>query len=260
MLSLLKNAFIFCVLLSLIHCSSESKNEPKAGFELSSEDIFQWVEVEIINKAQGASDISYEVTGGEFVFVDKYSSIQFLEEKTYSITQKVKNGSGVDSFTLEIDVRRPENFFALDNEMFFSNASAELDKDGFDFNYIKIFGESLTQERPNLLMLYANFGKNPIEGQYYYNHTGEIGTYDAVIKAEIKNNQFEWTTKGNGSDQLLNIELVYEDKKNPKNNAYHITLSSYDLNCGEYVFFPEFYFKSFGNKKLVINYIGSISR
>ncbi len=260
MLSLLKNAFIFCILLSLVYCSSESKNEPKAGFELSSEEIFQWVEVEIINKAQGASDISYEVTGGAFLFVDKYNSIQFLEDKTYSITQKVKNGSGIDTYTVEIEVRRPDNFFTLDNEMFFTGDVAVIDKDGFDVNYIKIFGENGSQDQPNLLMLYANFGKNPIEGQYYYNNTGEIGTYDAVIKAEIKNNQFAWTTNGNGSDQLLTIELVYEDKKNPKNNAYHITLSGYDLNCGEYVFFPEFYFKSFGNKKLVINYIGLIQR
>ncbi|MFD1315687.1 hypothetical protein [Namhaeicola litoreus] len=260
MLKSLKKAFLVSVILCYISCSSDSQNEPKAAFKFGSEVVHQWIEVEIINKSQEASDISYEVEGGDFVFVDKYKAIQFLEATTYSVTQKVKNGSGVDSFTLEIDVQQPENFFILDNEKFFTNNIAELEKDGFEVNYIKIFGENQIQEKPNLLMLYANFGKNPIEGQYYYNNTGEIGTYDAVVKAEIKNNQFEWTTKGNGSNELLTIELVYEDKKDPKNNAYHITLPNYDLNYGEYVFFPEYYFKSFGNKKLALDYIGIVKR
>jgi PKD repeat protein len=260
MLKGLKITLIFTVILCFIRCSSDSKNEPKAAFELNSEVVYQYLEVQIINKAQDASDVSYEVDGGDYVFVDKYKAIQFLEANTYSVTQKVKNGSGVDTYTLEIDVHPPNNFFVLDSEKFYTNNIAELDKDGFDFTYIKIFGENQMQEKPNLLMLYANFGKNPIEGQYYYNQTGEIGTYDAVIKAEIKNNQFKWTTKGSGSKELLTIDLVYEDKKNPKNNAYHITLPNYDLNYGEYVFFPEYYFKSFGNKTLTLEYIGIIKR
>lgn len=252
---------VFCLIAVFsFACSSGSGNKPEALFELNPSEVIQWEETEIVNKAQGASEISYAVKGGEFNFVGNYDAIQFLENKSYVVEQTVKNGDGLNTYNLEVKVQKPDNYFMLDNQKFVLDEIGEIDVDGQNKEYIKLFGNADGSKYPNLLMLYALSGKNPLEGEYYYKSTGEIGTYDAVMKADFHNNKFEWTTRGNGSSQFLSIELVYEHPKDKKKNAYRITLPNYELNCGEYVFFPDYYFQSWGTKNLTVSYVGNIKQ
>jgi len=258
MLKEIKIILFLIVTGGFMSCSSGGSDEPSAGFSFKQDEIGQWDEVEIVNKSDEAAEITYEVTGGKYAFLGNYDGIQFLDASTYTVTQVARNEKGEDRYSLTVEVDQPDNYFILSGEKFLTGTDAVFETDGQDQRYIKILGTIQGQDNPNLVMLYAISGKFDLEGSYVYNTNGDIGTYDVVMKAEYTGGSYAWTTQGDGSTQLLNIELIYEDTKNEKNNAYLITMPDYKLNYGKYVFFPNFYFDSWGYKPLSLLYKGTI--
>jgi hypothetical protein len=260
MLKGIKILLLLILMGGFISCSSGDTDEPNAGFSLKQEKIVQWDEVEIVNKSDNAAELSYEVSGGQYVFIGNYEGIRFLEGNSYTVTQIARNEKGEDRYSLTVEVAKPDNYFILSGEKFLTGTDATFEYDGQNQRYIKIMGTITGQDKPNMVMLYTISGKFPIEGSYAYNTNGDIGTFDVVMKAEYAGSSYAWTTQGDGTKQLLNIELIYEDPKNEENNAYTITMPDYNLNYGKYVFFPQFYFDSWGNKPLSLFYKGTVQK
>ncbi len=223
----------FTAALVLTSCSSDDKNPPKSGFSLSQEEIIQWDAVEVTDNSSGAVSVEYTVTGGEFTHLGQ--TIQFLEAKSYTITQTVENEDGEDSSTLTVTVETPDNHYALDGTdvAIGSNAFWYLSSMPGATPYIRVLVEISGQDNPNLLKLLPVAGPDPLEQTYTWSSEGEVGTYEAQMTANYAGFSYDWTTKGNGGDDLK-IMLVYEDHNNSDNNIYDIMLPSYTLNWGQF--------------------------
>jgi len=246
----------FTAAILITSCDSDDKNPPTAGFSLSNMDPVQWDTSTIASSAIAADEISYTVTGGEFVWIDA-ATIQFLDDNSYTITQTVTNTDGTDTTAITVDVAEPNNTYDLDGtEMPITSNAFWYDASAMGGTiYIRFLADVAGQDNPNLLKLYPESGPNPIQGTYTWDDSGDIGTYDAGMTANYAGFSFDWTTKGDNGDNLK-IELVYEDT-NSDNNIYDITLSSYTLNYGNWDWaIPAFV--SEGTKSFSVSYRGAI--
>lgn len=235
-------------------CSSDDKNPPDAGFSLSSTTAIQWDVVTISNAAIGADDVSYAVTGGEYKM--EGNSIQFLEDAMYTVTQTATNGDGSNSASVTIDITEPDNKYVLDGTDLPLTSNAFYYEDPQNLKvYIRFLADVSGQDNPNLIKLYPVAGPNVLEGTYTYSDSGDIGTYDAGMTSNYAGFNFDWTTDGDGG-QDLKIELVYEGDTTVE-NVYDITLTSYTLNYGNYNFATG-ELDSLGTKSFSITYRGVI--
>ena len=110
----IKTIFLFFTAALLItSCSSDDPNPPSAGFTLDPSDVVQWDTSLVVDTSTG-SDVAptYTVTGGEFIYLG--NTIQFLEAKSYTITQTVENEDGVNSTSQSVVVGTPLNKYTLD--------------------------------------------------------------------------------------------------------------------------------------------------
>ncbi|MDH3323222.1 MAG: hypothetical protein OEM04_09545 [Flavobacteriaceae bacterium] len=254
----LKTIFLFfTAAVMLTACSSDDKNPPTAGFSLSDLEPVQWDVVAIASNPTAADEVVYTVSGGAYE-MDGNSSIQFLEANEYTVTQTVTNGDGTDMTSLTVQVEAPQNKYALDKtDMMFNTNAYWYDATAMGGTvYIRILAEVSGQDNPNLIKLYPVSGTNPLQGTYSYNASGDVGTYDAGMTANYAGFSYDWTTSGEGGDDLK-IELVYEDPNNSENNIYDISLSSYTLNYGNWNF-STYTFVSEGTKSFSVQYRGKI--
>ena len=255
----------FMTALVFTSCSDDDKNPPTAGFTLSNSEPFQWDTTTIANSADAADEVSYAVTGGEFVWVDD-ATIQFLEDNSYTITQTAVNGDGTDTSSITVDVLEPNNIYTLDGTDMSLTAEPELipgnpahgTKDVYKFK-----ADVDGQDFPNHINLSPITGPNPLEGTYTYESTGEvIGTYIARVVANYEGgfSPSDWTTDFEGSDggSDLVIDLVYEDVNNPENNIYDISIANYTLSTGYYDFAAGFVFVEEAKRIFSISYRGMI--
>ncbi len=242
----------------LTSCSSDDKNPPTAGFTLSETNPVQWDKVTISNQASDATTVTYSVTGGNYELATDNTSVVFLEEGNFTVTQSVSNSDGTDTSSVSVTVDSPDNMYTLDgtdlpvkDNAFWYDASAMGGT-----VYIRMLGDVAGQDNPNLIKLYPVSGPNPIESTYTWSDSGDIGTYDAGMTANYAGFSYDWTTNGD-SGQDLKIELVYEDPNSSDDNIYDITLTSYTLNYGNWDFsIPAFV--SDGTKTLSLYYRGKI--
>lgn len=247
----------FTATVLVTSCSDDDKNPPTAGFSLSNMNPVQWDSSTIASSAIAADEISYTVTGGEFVWVDA-ATIQFLDDNSYTITQTVVNADGTDTSAITVDVAEPDNNYTLDGtELPFTANAFWFDGTAFGGTiYIRMVADVSGQDNPNLIKLFPVAGADPIEGTYTWNADGDIGTYDAGMTANWDGGfGYDWTTNGDDGDNLK-IELVYEDN-DPNKNIYDITLSSYTLNYGNWNF-ANFTWESDGTQPLTVSYRGPI--
>src|SRR5690554_1604010 len=252
--------------LSLVatSCSKDSNDvqPPTAGFTLNSLELTQWDIATISNSSTSPianSNVEYTVSGGEYKLDDE--SIQFLEVGTYTVTQTITNDDGSDSATLTVEVTAPNNVYTLDGSEL---SIGTTDKPNFYWYdgtaqggtlYLRALGSVDGQDNPNLIKLMPVAGPNPIQADYTWSASGDIGTYDAGMTANYAGFNYDWTTNGDKGDNLT-IDLVYK-APNSANNVYDITLSSYTLNYGNWNFVTGT-FDSEGTKALTLSYRGKI--
>ena len=259
----MKNTIKLIVLLAIFTGFSSCKEDdeplvlPIAEFSLSETDLYQWGKASITSTASNAEETSYTVTGGTYESVDE-TTIQFLEATSYTVTQLVTNEDGTDEYSVTVDVAEPDNKYTLDG------ADLPLTSNAYWYDatamggtiYIRMLADVVGQDNPNLIKLYPVAGPNPIQNTYTWSDTGDIGTYDAGMTANYAGFVYDWTTSGNGGEDLI-IELVYEDTNNSDDNIYGIILSSYTLNYGQWDFGTGL-FVSEGTKSFSISYRGKI--
>lgn len=259
-------SIILILTLSLIatSCSDDSNDVqlPTAGFTLSSLELTQWDTATISNSSTSpisTFNVSYSVTGGEYEMDDE--SIQFLEAGTYTVTQEIKNEDGSDSASLTVEVTTPNNIYTLDDDEL--PIGTEEDPNFFWYDataqggtlYLRALGSVEGQENPNLIKLMPVAGPNPIQADYTWSASGDIGTYDAGMTANYAGFSYDWTTNGNDGEDL-SIKLVYKASSSA-DNVYDITLPSYTLNYGNWDFGTGT-FESQGTKILSVSYRGKI--
>lgn len=247
----------FAATVVLTSCSDDDKNPPTAGFSLSALEPVQWDVVTIISNPTAADDIVYTVTGGAYV-LDGISTIQFLEEKTYTITQTVTNADGTDTSSIDVTVDSPDNKYTLDgSDLPVTGNAFWYDATAMGGTvYLRILGDVSGQDNPNLIKLYPVSGTNPLQGTYTQSDSGDVSTYDAGMTANYAGFSFDWTTRGDVGADLV-IELVYENPSNAERNIYDIKLTSYTLNYGNWDWsIPAFV--SEGTKSFSLSYRGMI--
>ena len=257
----IKTLLLFFTAAFLItSCSSDDPNPPKAGFTIDPiDDLVQWNTALVTDMSSG-SDVAptYEVNGGEFIYLG--NTIQFLEAKTYNITQTVENEDGANSTTQSVDVGTPMNKYVLDG------TEVPITTTAFWFlppngdnpqRYIRMLVPISGQDNPDLIKLYPIAGPDPLQGTYTWANTGDPRTYDAGMTKDYAGFNYEWTTNGDEGDDM-EIKLIYTDPNNADNNVYDITLTSYTLNYGQYNFTP-FEWISEGTKELELHYRGKIN-
>lgn len=249
--------FITAALL-ITSCSSDDPNPPKAGFTIDPTDLVQW-DTTLVTDTSSGSDVapSYTVSGGEFIYLG--NTIQFLEAKTYTITQTVENEDGVNSTSESVVVGTPMNKYTLDG------TDVPMTTNAFWYlppfppgaeRYIRMLIPISGQDNPNLIKLYPTAGPNPLEGTYTWGADREIGTYDAGFTQDYAGFSYGWTT--NGDDGVdMEIKLIYTDPLDDDNDIYEITLASYTLNFGDWDFATGEWMSE-GTKELAVYYRGKI--
>ena len=258
---------VFAVASLMLASCKEDPTPPVAGFTVSNEAPVQWDQVTITSTATGADETTYAVTGGTFEMIDDVT-VQFLEAKTYTITQMVTNADGTVEASQDVTVTEPDNTYTFDDTEYTIGTEdapnaywweqliydEEFNPIG-SFNYIRMLGDVDGQDNPNLLKLYPMAGPNALQATYTWSDSGDIGTYDAGVTAGYAGFSWDWTTIGNSGGDLV-IELVYADATDSNNNVYDITLASYTLNYGNYD--QNFSFVSEGTKDFSVSYRGVI--
>lgn len=255
----------FTAAILITSCSDDDKNPPTAGFSMSNMEPVQWGTSTIASTAIAADEISYTVTGGEFVWVDA-ATIQFLDDNSYTITQTVVNADGTDTSAITVDVAEPANMYTLDGEELTLTAEPEWipgNPAHGTTDLLKFKADVSGQDFPNHINLSPILGPNPIEGTYTYDGDGEaIGTYLARVVSNYEGgfNPSDWTTDFSGSDGGSNlvIKIVYEDTNEPAHNVYDITITDYTLSTGYYDFAAGFVFVEVAKKTFTLNYRGVI--
>ena len=150
----------FTAALLISSCSSDDPTPPKAGFTLDPSDVVQW-DTSLVVDASTGSDVpaTYAVTGGEFIYLG--NTIQFLEAKSYTITQTVENEDGIDTFAQTVVVGTPDNYYALDGTL------VPMTTNAFWYlppwppgasRYIRMLIPISGQDNPNLIKLYPVAG------------------------------------------------------------------------------------------------------
>lgn len=259
----IKTMLFFASAIVLLASCKEDPNPPVAGFTVSNETLVQWDMTTITSTATGADETSYTVTGGAFEMDEATLTIQFLEAKTYTITQTATNADGTTESTMDLVVTEPDNTYTLEGTEYTIGTTDAPNAYWYDASsqggtiYIRMLGDVDGQDNPNLLKLYPVAGPNPLQATYTWSDSGDIGTYDAGVTANYAGFVYDWTTSGNDGGDLV-IELVYEDTADATNNVYDITLSTYDLNWGNWDFASCFCFISEGTKSFSITYRGKI--
>ncbi len=252
--------FLFSLIVVVfISCSSTDKDPPTAGFSLSDINPVQWDKVSIIDDSNEASNVVYDVTGGDYSIMPDQTSIVFFEDHSYTITQTVTNSGGSDTSSITVEVSLTNNKYILDGkEMPLYNSAYWYDATGTGGTvYIRILDDIEGAENPNLIKLFPVSGNNPIEATYAWNDNLDIGTYDAGMIYNWEGGyNFDWITKGENG-QNLKIELFYEDPYSTYDNGYIITLPSYNLNYGHWNFLTNEFVKD-GEKTFSLYYKGRI--
>lgn len=249
----------FTAALLITSCSSDDPNPPKAGFTIDPTDLVQW-DTALVTDTSSGSDVAptYAVNGGEFIYLG--NTIQFLEAKTYTITQTVENEDGVNSTSQSVDVGTPMNMYVLDG------TEVPITTTAFWFlppngdnpqRYIRMLVPISGQDNPDLIKLYPIAGADPLEGTYTWADTGDPRTYDAGMTKDYAGFNYEWTTNGDMGDDM-EIKLIYSDLNNTDNNVYDIMLTSYTLDYGQWNF-ATFEWISEGTKELEVYYRGKIN-
>lgn len=258
----IKTMMFFVAGAFILASCSEDPNPPVAGFSLSNETPVQWDMSVIATTATGATEESFAVTGGEFVMVDD-ATIQFLEAKTYTVTQTVTNADGTVESSQDVVVTEPDNTYTLDGTELTIGTTDFPNPYWYDASamggtvYIRMQGDEDGNDNPNLIKLYPVAGPNALEATYTYNDSGDIGTYDAGMSYNWDGGfGYDWTTSGETGNDLV-ISLVYA-ASNAEDNVYDITLSSYTLNYGNWDFASCFCFIGEGTKPLSVSYRGKI--
>jgi hypothetical protein len=233
-------SFVMLILLYLSGCSSDDKTPPKAGFKLSDEFPIQWDEVMLSNQSSDAAATAYQISGGEFELKDDLSSIVFLEDHTYTITQVVSNDHGEDSYSLTVDVTGPDNAYFIDENKIPILKEPDWEKESKKVQ-IRFINEVAGQQYPDFMDLFPIPGSNPLEATYLFDNAGKItGTYLMRIIKDYNADlgTYEWTMdfSGNDGDGKLVIDLVYEDRLNPEDNVYDISIETYTLSTGRFDF------------------------
>jgi len=251
----IKTILLLCTISIVL--TSCKKDLPIAEFSLSDTDLIQWDKVTIISNASTAEETTYTVTGGTYELVDD-TSIQFFEATSYTITQLVTNEDGNDEFSVTVNVTEPDNKYTLDGtDLPLTSNAYWYDATSMGGTiYIRMLADVTGQDNPNLLKLYPVAGPNSIQNTYTWSSTGDIGTYDAGMTANYAGFDYDWTTSGNGGEDLI-IELIYMDSNNSDENIYEITLSLYTLNYGQWDFGSGL-FISEGTKSFTLSYRGKI--
>ncbi|HUH28572.1 hypothetical protein [Gelidibacter sp.] len=254
---------IFTMALVVTSCSdSEDSNPPKAGFTLSSTDLIRWDSATISNSSFSSIEtesLTYTVTGGAYEMEN--NSIQFLDSGSYTITQTIKNADGSDSTKITVDVAAPKNAYTLDDEELAIGTTDQPNVYWYDGTsqggtlYLRMLGNVSGQDNPNLIKLLPVAGPNPIQANYTWSDSGDIGTYDVGMTANYAGFSYDWTTDGDKGENL-SIKLIYKASSSA-NNIYEITLPSYTLNYGNYNWGAGT-FDIDGTKELSIFYRGKI--
>jgi len=238
----IKAIFLFFAAALLITSCGEDSNPPTAGFTMSEMEPVQWGTSTIISTAQNVGQISYEVSGGEWQWVDA-ATIQFLEDNSYTITQIVTNEDGEDATSVTVNVEAPASTYSIDNVDYPVTAAptwVPANEAHETKALLHFISEVEGQDEPNHIKLSPILGPNALEGTYTYNSDKEtIGTYYTRVISNFAGGVFDgsdWTTNFAGEDggSDLVIELVYEDTENPDNNAYDFTITSYVLSTGQF--------------------------
>ena len=250
----------FMAAFVLTSCSDDDKNPPTAGFSLSNMDPFQWDTSTIASTADAAEEVSYTVTGGEFVWVDG-ATIQFLEDHSYTITQTAVNGDGTDTSSLTIDVIEPNNTYKMG---FYSDENHSVNGNAYwfeSFGTLQIRFEAsgaTSQETDNLVKVTPIAGADPIYGTgtrtYTWSDSGDIDTYNGAFTHYPETGDAwdaAWFTSTAGGG--LEITLVY-DAAADGDDVYDIKMSSTTL---EGYYDPMFSFND-GEGSLVLTYRGTI--
>ncbi len=100
-------------------------------------------------------------------------------------------------------------------------------------------------------------GTSPLEGTYTYNKSGDVGTYNLTLTHDWDGGfGYLYTTNGD-SGQILEIELVTDN--GGAGDIYDITISSFNLNYGNWDFSATSPWITEGNKTLVFHYRGVIT-
>ena len=254
-----KNILFFITAVVLSSCSSTDKEPPTAEFSLSDENPDQWDKVSIIDDSSEARSVVYDVSGGDFSISPNQKSIVFFEDHSYTITQTVTNSGGSDTSSITIEVSSTNNKYILDGkELPLNNSAFWYDATGTGGTiYIRIIADVEGKENPNLIKLFPVSGNNPIEATYAWSDNRDIGTYDAGMIYNWEGGYyFDWITKGENG-QNLTIDLFYEDPYDSGDNAYIITLPSYNLNYGHWNFLTNEFVKE-GEKSFSFYYKGRI--
>jgi len=255
---------LFTTALLITSCGDDSY-PPTAGFAMSDMDPIQWGTSTIISSAIAADDISYSISGGEYVMIDA-ATIQFLDDNSYTITQTVVNGDGTDTSSVTVNVSEPDNMYTLDGTDLPLTAEPEWipgNPAHGTSDVLKFKADVDGQENPNHINLSPVLGPNSIDAVYTYDGTGEtIGTYLARVVADYAGgfSPSEWTTDFEGSDggSDLVIDLVYEDPDMPEKNIYDITFDNYTLSTGYFDFAAGFVFVEVSKKSFSMTYRGLI--
>ena len=251
----------FMAALVFTSCSDDDKNPPTAGFSLSNTDPFQWDTSTIANSADAADEVSYAVTGGEFVWVDD-ATIQFLDHNSYTITQTATNGDGTDTSSITIDVNEPNNTYKMS---FYSNDELSLNQNAYwfeSFGTLQIrFGAvgATSQETDNLVKVTPVAGPDPIHGtgtrSYTWSDSGDIGTYNGTFTHYPETGDAwdaAWFTSTAGIG--LEITLVY-DAASDEDDVYDIKMSSTTLEG----YYDPTFSPHDGESELLLTYRGKIN-
>lgn len=248
----------FTAALLITGCSSDDPNPPTAGFTIDPNDVVQWDTSLVVDTSTGSDAVpTYTVTGGEFIYLG--NTIQFLEAKTYTITQTVENEDGVNSTSQSVAVGTPLSKYTLDGAdvPITTNAFWYLPSFPADATkYIRILVPISGQDNPNLIKILPVAGPNSLQGTYTYGADGDISTYDSGMTGNYAGFSFDWTTNGDGGDDLK-IDLIYTDPLDDDNNVYDITLTLYTLNSGSWNWSTGEWISE-GTKELQIYYRGKI--
>lgn len=261
----IKTILLFFTTALLITSCGEDSNPPTAGFTMSDMEPVQWGTSTIISSAIAADDISYSISGGEYVMTDA-ATIQFLDDNSYTITQTVVNGDGTDTSSVTVNVSEPDNNYTLDGTSLpITEAPAWIPANEAHETkaLLHFIAEVSGQDSPNHIKLSPILGANPLEGTYTYNSDKEtIGTYYTRVIANFAGGVFDpsdWTTDFAGEDggTDLEIELVYEDTADANNNVYDFTITSYTLSTG-YFDWSTYSFVEEAKRSFTINYRGVV--
>lgn len=257
-------SFVVLIFLNFSGCSSDEKSPPKAGFTVSDENPVQWDVVYLTDRSSESTTTAYQITGGEFVLSDDLTAIIFLEDHTYTITQLVMNDQGKDEYSVTLQVAPPDNVYTIDN-VEIPIVSEPIFKKESNKASIRFINEVTGQQNPDYISLFPIPGSNPLESTYLYEGLGEItGTYLMRIVKDFNAdlNAYEWIMdyEGNDGEGNLVIDLIYEDRLDPANNVYDISVESYTLSTGYFDFISGSGFIEENKRSFSISYRGKFDR